>query len=439
MIIQHLRKTNSFLFVNQTTNQTILKNLTWLTIGKLGGRLLRVIIVIYAARILGATDWGMFSYAANLIAIFAVITDFGISPVLTRETSVGRGDTKSNIISNTFYVKIFFLSPAIIFLIFYASQLSVLAGMAPILGLFALMLVFDTFRQLGFSIIKAREQMEIQAGLHLLTNACIVIFGFIFLMQSPSIPSLAYAYTLGSAVGVLATWTYLHSYIKSLFSNFNWIVVKEILSSAWPFAITAALGSIMISTDIFIIGLLKPVQEVGMYSVADKIIQLFYAPALILVTSMFPTLSRLAQTESQRLITLVMRTLKYIMLVGLPVSIVGILLAPWIVNLLFGQQYALSVLPLQILLVTLVARFVSVILGHVFFAYKRRDVLVKFALLGILTNTVLDIFFIPPFGIAGAAMATLLAQSVNTLYIVWEFRREAFRLKTPHGIDPQSL
>ena len=56
----NIDKLKKFLFANQTPDQTIAKNTIWLVVGKIGTRLLRTILVIYAARILGAANWGVF-------------------------------------------------------------------------------------------------------------------------------------------------------------------------------------------------------------------------------------------------------------------------------------------------------------------------------------------------------------------------------------------
>jgi O-antigen/teichoic acid export membrane protein len=241
--------------------------------------------IIYAARILGPAEWGVFSYATNLVAILAVLTDFGISAILTRETAKNTTEIKAEILSTSFFLKLLILLPGLIFIIFVAPHLAIMRSIAPLLAFFGLMLALDSIRQLGFSLIKAMERMEIQAGLYIVTNLAIVVFGFAFLYSSPSISSLTYAYVLGTGIGTIATILFLHTFWKHLLNGFSWSHAKTILTSAWPFALSSLLGSIMISTDIFILGFLRSAEEVGYYSVADRIMQILYAPSLILATS----------------------------------------------------------------------------------------------------------------------------------------------------------
>jgi O-antigen/teichoic acid export membrane protein len=74
-----LHAIKQFLLHNTSTHQTILKNTTWLFSGQIIGRLLRATIVIYAARVLGANNWGAFSYALGIAAFLTVFTDIGVN------------------------------------------------------------------------------------------------------------------------------------------------------------------------------------------------------------------------------------------------------------------------------------------------------------------------------------------------------------------------
>ena len=82
-----MEKVKAFLFKNNNTNQTILKNSFWLGFGELTSRLIKVFIIFYAIRILGVSDWGAFSYAISLCALYMVFSDLGLTSILTRELS----------------------------------------------------------------------------------------------------------------------------------------------------------------------------------------------------------------------------------------------------------------------------------------------------------------------------------------------------------------
>ncbi len=68
-----MEKIRKFLFVNSSIKQTIIKNIVWLSGGVTISRILRSLVIIYAARILGTEGYGIFSYAISFAAILNVI------------------------------------------------------------------------------------------------------------------------------------------------------------------------------------------------------------------------------------------------------------------------------------------------------------------------------------------------------------------------------
>src|SRR3989344_4002237 len=102
-----VKRIKDFLFQNASTRQTIAKNTFWLAVSNIGGRLLRAAIIIYAARVLGTAEWGIFSYAISLVTLITVFTDAGISPLLIREAakSIDNPEHQRKIISTSFILK----------------------------------------------------------------------------------------------------------------------------------------------------------------------------------------------------------------------------------------------------------------------------------------------------------------------------------------------
>ncbi|MBU4078308.1 oligosaccharide flippase family protein, partial [Patescibacteria group bacterium] len=76
---------SAFLFRNLGTKQTIAKNTFWLAVAEGVTRFLKLFLIIYVARILGATEYGKFTFALAFVSLFAIFSDFGLSPIVTRE------------------------------------------------------------------------------------------------------------------------------------------------------------------------------------------------------------------------------------------------------------------------------------------------------------------------------------------------------------------
>ena len=419
-----LKKLSNFLFTNQTIRQTVAKNTFWLSISQIGGRLLRAIVIIYSARILGAEGWGIFSYAVGLAAFLTIFIDLGVSAILTKETAKTTDELqRSKILSTSFFIKIFLISIGVLLVLFVAPKITTIKEAHAILPLVALIMVFDALREFGFSISRAMEKMEWEAGLYLLTNVCIVIFGFIFLMLSPNVFSFTAAYTVGTGIGMFATFFSLRKYFKNIISNFDKTLIKYILIAAFPFAISSALGSLTINTDILIIGLFKSSTEIGFYSAAQRPTQLLYILPAILAMSIFPTIARLAKENKDKIRDLLEKIISIAFMAALPLSLGGFILAPLIIKTLFGENYGGAIIPFQILIFTLITNFPTTLLSNAIFAFDKQKLLINFALIGGLTNAGLDFLLVPKYGIIGASVVTLLAQILSNLYLLYQVKK----------------
>ncbi|MBI2033696.1 MAG: flippase [Candidatus Liptonbacteria bacterium] len=412
------KKVKLFLFENRTLRQTIAKNTFWLTVSNVGGRLLRAVIIIYAARVLGASGWGVFSYAIGLVAFLTILADFGINPVLIKETARTNDPVRrAKIISTSFFSKLALIFLGILIVIFIGPQLSRIEEAKTILPLISLVLLFDVLREFGSSIIKALEKMEVDAQLYLLTNLAVVAFGFTFLKVSPTVRSFSYAYVFGTALGASATFYVLRKQFQGLFSNFTAKLLKPIFTSAWPFAISAVLSGLMINTDILVIGFFKSAEDVGFYSAALRPIQLFYLLPSIIATSVFPAFARLAKKEDEKLRRVLERLMGLTFLISIPLAIFGVILGSEIMTFLFGQSYHGGVSSFQILTLTMLINFPAVILSNAIFAYDRQKSLAIFAAVGGISNLIFDFLLIPFFGIVGSAWATFGAQFLSNAYL----------------------
>ncbi|MBI2888526.1 MAG: flippase [Candidatus Liptonbacteria bacterium] len=428
------RKVKSFLFTNITTRQTVAKNTFWLALSNFGGRLIRAVIIIYGARILGAAGWGVFSYGVTLAAFLTPFTDVGLSQVLIRETSKNPDpEHRARILSTTFVIKLALLVVGIGIVVFLAPLFTTIEAAKPLLPIIAFLLAFDSLREFGSAVIRAMEKMEWEAGLFLLTNVAIVVFGFVFLAVVPTPASFTYAYAFGTAAGAAATFFALRKHFPRRFiSRFTPALVKPIFTAAWPLSIAALLGLLMLHTDVLIIGWLRSAEEVGFYAAAYRIVQLLYLIPAIFAISAFPTFSRLAGHDQPLMRTALERTLTMVLLMALPLVVGGTLLASQLITFLFSAEFLPGTGAFSILLVTLLIDFPVVILSNALFAYNRPRVLIAYAAIGGSANIVLDLIFIPAFGITGVAWATLFAQILSNIYL-WSVMKKLNRFSIiPH-------
>lgn len=416
-----LNKIKTLLFENQNHKQTIAKNTFWLFFGQIGGRVLRAILIIFAARVLGPESWGAFSYATTLAVFLLLLSDIGVSAIVTRE-SARNPELSHQYFSTAFFLKISFLLVGVSFLIFGGPLITNIPEARSLLPLIAILLIFDSIRNFGFTISRAMEKMQWEAINEIATNFLIIIAGFYFLTTAPSSAGLTLAYVLGTGLGMIFTIILLKDYFKNIFTHFQYRLIRPIISSSLPFALASFLGAIMINTDLIMLGWLRSPAEVGFYSAAQKPIQVLYTLASLFAVSLFPVLTKFA-AEKERSKKLLENSIITSLFFALPITFNGLILSQPLINLLFGSEYAPANAAFQILILTLPIIFSSVIISNSLLAHDQQNKFIWFSALGAIGNVVFNFLLIPILGILGCALSTLITQIIANSFI-WKKMKE---------------
>jgi O-antigen/teichoic acid export membrane protein len=386
------QKIKNFLFKNTTAKQTVAKNTVWLSISQFGARIIKAVIVIYAARVLGAAGYGVFSYAITLAGFFGIFVDPGINSVLIRDGAKAAPEERQSIFSTTLIMKAIILSASVVVVIFIAPLFSTLPGAKLLLPLVALIIVFDSTREFLASLFRAEEKMQWDAVSFLLENLAITVFGFILLWISATPLSFTYAYVAGTAVGAITGIWLLRNRFKNIFAGASAQRMMAIVKTAWPFAITGALGILLTNTDILIISWMRSASEVGVYSAAIRIVQMLYLVPAIIQMSTMPLMARLAKKDNERFRAILERTLALIFLVSIPISLGGIILGKPIMQLVFGAAYVTGGLALSVLMLNLSFDYAGSVVATGIFAYDhQKNLIISSAIAGV-SNVLFDRF-----------------------------------------------
>lgn len=401
------------------THHRIKKNAFWLFSGQIIGRALRAFFVIYSATVLGKDSWGAFSYALSLATLLTVFSDTGINALLTREAAKNP-EKRSEYLSTSFYIKMGLLAILGIGATLFSHLLTNIEAVANLIPLVVLVVIFDSLRDLSSAIARSLEKMRIEGVNNILTNIVITGAGLYALYHYPTGENLMIAYVLGTAVGLTFILWSLRKHLFGLFTHFRPRLVKDIVSSSWPFGLLGLMGTIMINTDVILVGWLRSAGDVGVYSIGQKIVQLLYLIPTILATAFFPSLAKSTHDET-KFRPLFEQALSLIFMIAFPLTIGGIILSEQILGFL-GAEYASGLLSFIILLATIVIVFPAVLIGNAIFAHNRQKGFLLYVFLGIFGNILFDLLFIPIWGIAGASLATLLNQIIINAYAWWKMK-----------------
>ncbi len=427
-----LKKLKSLLFQNISSKQTVVKNVAWLSVSQIAGRLIRGLFIIFAARVLGATEYGIFSYALGLAGFFTLFADIGIGPILTKDASQNPQKAISYF-ATSFWIKICLLIITTLLVVLVAPNFSKIVSANVLLYFVALLTIFDNLREFLNSFFRAKEKMEFEALSNIAMNIAIAAVGAIVLFFSNTARAVTISYVSSAGVGFLVAGFILRRELKRIISDFDIKLVKPTLRAALPFAVVGFLGVFMLNIDVVILGWFRPAAEIGYYSAGQKIVQLLYTVAAIVASAVFPALSRFAgKNEHQKVSSIMEKGLTLVFSFAIPLTLGGIILANPIINFLYGSEYLPSVLTFKILLMTIMIIFPQTILSNLVLIYNKQMKIAYFVGIAAVANVVLDIILIPKFGIAGSAAGTLLVQLIYTI-LTWNLMKKINPFQTlPH-------
>jgi O-antigen/teichoic acid export membrane protein len=420
-----IKKIKNILFKNTSLKQTVFKNTFWIAVGVTTTKLARAFIIIYVARILGKSEYGIFTYAMSIVAIFMFFSDLGLTAITTRELSKTETN-KSSFLSTAFFIKLFLLVTVVLLVFFFSPLITKFEGSRNIIMIISGFVAIEGLRGFLYSITRSQNKMQVEAILAFLTEivSTLIIIG-VFL-QNPSPKMLAYAYLIGNGVSFIATIIFLWKDLRGIVGSFTKSLIRPIFNSAWPFAILGVFGILMTNIDSVMIGFWNESETLGLYAAAQRPITLLYIIPSFLSSSIFPIISRLLSTNRDQLPMLVGKSYRTSIAIAFPMMIGGIILAGPIISTAFGQEYIAAVLTFQILLATLPPMFLGEILSNIILAEDKQKIFLRSSIIGAVTNVGLNFLLIPKFSIVGSAIATVIAQIISNGILYHQIKKTYF-------------
>lgn len=397
------------------TRPSVVQNTIWLTVGEVVGRLIRIILIFYSARVLGAAEWGISSYLLSWAVLFTIATDLGLSSIVIREL-VRTPERRAEHLSTFFFAKLALFTVSALVIVLVVPKIGALPLSQALMISLAALVFFDSMRMIATTVNKAQETMRREAWSNIVTQSAILASGFVMLRAHPSAEGLNIAYAIGSAVGTLYAFFLIRNYLPGLLTSFRRPLVRQLMRDAFPVAAVGLMGSLMLNTDIIMLGAMRTAAEIGYYSATQKIIFTLYVIPTLIASAAFPAMARLVRNKNS-FKAFFENVLKHSLMIALPVTVGGIITAPRIIALFYGSSYLPATPSFIILLLTVPIAFTTAIVNNTLIAHNSQKHFLAYATLGLVLNIVFNFALIPVFGINGAALATLITETTTGIFI----------------------
>ncbi len=385
----------------------VARNTGWLV----GDRVLRaganVFLIAWLARYLGTTEFGRMNYVLAFVSIFSGVATLGLDVVAIRNL-VDRPDDAPCILGTSLALKLGGGSVA------YAAMLIAFALVSPeSIGLAAaagLVLIFQS-ADVVECWFQSCHRMKYAVYARNAAFFASALFKVVLILGHAGLEQLLLA---SSAEIALAALFLFALYRRDAGNPAAWRVepalARSMLKDATPMLVSAMAILLYMRIDQVMVANLSGYREVGIFSAAVRLTELWYFVPVALMTALFPMMvsARSGNPDvaaDDRRTALLFGAMGW---AGILLAACTSLASGWLVQLVYGSAFAAAapVLAVQAWMAAFV--FFGVARGRWLVARNRQADSMYVDLVAIAINVAMNLLLIPRYGAFGAALASLI-------------------------------
>jgi PST family polysaccharide transporter len=394
----------------------IIANTGWLFADRILRMGVGLFVGVWVARYLGVQQFGVFNYATAFVALFSTLSTLGLDAIVVRSI-VREPEKRLQILGTTFWLK---LIGGIAALVLAVSSIVVLRHDDQLtISLVAILASVGIFQ--AFDTIDLWFQSQVQSKYTVIAkNTAFVITALVkVILISIHAPLIAFAWTALGEVGLGAIGLII-SYRVRGYSPWLWPwsspLAKTLLKESWPLILSGLTVMIYMRIDQIMLGQMVGDKAVGLYSAATRISEVWYFIPVAIASSVTPTIYAAKQVSEDLYYQRIEQFLRLLSWLSIVVAVPMFFLSGTIITVLFGKSYeeAASILAIHIWASLFV--FMGVGTSSWFIAESLTQFALRRTIIGAFINVFLNIFLIPSYGVAGAAIATVISQAFAAFF-----------------------
>ena len=372
---------------------------------------LNVLLVLAIARWRGPTPLGQYTFLLTLYLLFENLKTLGLNTLVLKQVS------KNNLLAAQYHASLWHIGKcgAMFSAVFLLCISLINYGVNPFQTFGALVLCAGLFPS---AQVVANETVFLAAGradllfkVNIFEGIGRFLISLIFLaFLNGGVVTLVGIYALSRLFAAKLGYYLLASQLGLTFRRHSPRLTKSLIKHSSQFFPIFSLPLLLFRMDIIFLALISGDHEVGIYGAAMR---LFTVAMIIpdgILTGCFPPLSHLgAQVNSHNFTNMLNKTTRILGVALISIACIGVFLAPWVIQLLFGRDFSASGPVLSIILCALVPLAFNRIIGDGLVALGEQRRVVRAIVAGTLVSLFAYPLLIYSYGIQGAAWGFLLS------------------------------
>ncbi|WP_455645989.1 flippase [Methanosphaera sp.] len=401
-----------------STVKTLVKNTSVLFISQMVSYVLAFFYTLYSARYLGTTNFGIISFATAISGLFAIFTDLGLSTLTIRE--VARDKSKSDkYLGNHGMIKLILSIITMLILVLFVNIGTFNEVTKNVVYIIGSSVIINAFSGTFTSMFRAFEQMEYQSISEII-NAVVLFTGVLFcVFTKQSVIAVSLVYLVASIIVLIYNFAMCTKNYGLIHFQVDLKFWKYLIYTAFPLAITSIFALISFRMNTILLNMLTTSAQVGEYTAAFNLMQALIFIPTVYSTAIMPIFSKFYVDNKDMLDYSYKKSLKYLTILSVPISMGTMVLADKIILFIYGSAYVNTIPVLELIIWALPAIFLSYILGNSIASINKQHETVKATFLCLVLSTVGNFILIKLFGGIGAAFITVLNEVSMVLFYMY--------------------
>ena len=412
-----------------------LKGALWIAISKFLSIFVSLAATFYIARTLGPQNLGELSYAISIVNLLAFFGAIASSTVVVRDL-VKENENQRSILGTAWILMMLGTLVTIVCVIGLTLYLPHNDITFFVVGFLCLAQIFSSFT-VAQNIFYAKADTKFLSVMQLLVHITISIAKIFAMTQNQGVFVLAGIMLLEQMlIAIITVYLYKKYTSISLWDwKFDFNYAKKLAFDSIPFVFISM--SIVVSgrVDQVLLKHFLDTAAVGYYNVAVQLTEIWQVLPMVLLSSLLPALVNSHTAENnygKRILALTILLGVY----ALTASLATTLLAPLLVPIIYGVAFTASIPLVQIYSWSLFGTVAGFLISNILVTENKRRIQIMVGFLPMVLNIILNLLWIPMYGGAGAAWATVVSYSLAPIipFFYSSIRQKLYTRKQPELI-----